>query len=98
MVRRGLCSLRTLRRGGRGAARVMAADLDGSGVTVNLLLPAAPPRPGWSPTTLRPRYVRRCSTRAVMGPPIVWLRSPAAAGVHDQRIVATEFEEWLARR
>lgn len=35
---------------------------------------------------------------AVMGPPIVWLASAAAAGVHDQRIVAIEFEDWLARR
>ena len=29
---------------------------------------------------------------AVMGPPIVWLASPAAAGVHDERIVAVGFE------
>jgi hypothetical protein len=29
---------------------------------------------------------------AIMGPPIVWLASPGAAGLHDQRIVATEFE------
>jgi gluconate 5-dehydrogenase len=35
---------------------------------------------------------------SIMGPAIVWLASPAAEGVHDQRIVATEFEEWLARR
>jgi hypothetical protein len=35
---------------------------------------------------------------AVMGPPIVWLASPAAGGVHDERIVATEFDEWRARR
>ena len=27
---------------------------------------------------------------AVMGPPIVWLASPEAAGVHDRRSVATE--------
>jgi gluconate 5-dehydrogenase len=35
---------------------------------------------------------------AIMGPPIVWLASPRAAGVHDQRIVASRFEEWLAAR
>ena len=29
---------------------------------------------------------------AVMGPPIVWLASDQAAGVHDRRIVATEFD------
>ena len=28
---------------------------------------------------------------AVMGPPIVWLASDQATGVHDQRIVATDF-------
>jgi hypothetical protein len=26
-----------------------------------------------------------------MGPPIVWLASARSSGVHDQRIVATEF-------
>jgi gluconate 5-dehydrogenase len=35
---------------------------------------------------------------AIMGPPIVWLASNDATGVHDQRIVATEFADWLARR
>jgi hypothetical protein len=34
----------------------------------------------------------------VMGPPIVWLASDDAAGVHDERIVAVEFEHWLRRR
>ena len=33
-----------------------------------------------------------------MGPPIVWLCSEDARGVHDERLVATEFDEWLARR
>ena len=35
---------------------------------------------------------------AVMGPPIVWLASPAARDVHDERIVATGFEAWLTGR
>ncbi len=35
---------------------------------------------------------------AVMGPPIVWLASDKAAGVHDERIVAVEFEHWLRDR
>jgi hypothetical protein len=30
--------------------------------------------------------------------PIVWLASAAAAGVHDERIVATEFEGWRRGR
>jgi gluconate 5-dehydrogenase len=35
---------------------------------------------------------------AVMGPPIRWLCSPQAAGVHDERIVASEFDAWLSAR
>jgi hypothetical protein len=35
---------------------------------------------------------------AVMGPPIVWLASADAAGVHDERIVARDFDGWLAAR
>jgi hypothetical protein len=34
----------------------------------------------------------------VMAAPIRWLCSPAAEGVHDQRIVATGFGAWLAAR
>jgi hypothetical protein len=34
----------------------------------------------------------------VMGPPIVWLASDEAAGMHDERIVATEFDRWLRER
>jgi gluconate 5-dehydrogenase len=28
----------------------------------------------------------------------VWLASDEAAGVHDERIIATEFERWLRDR
>jgi gluconate 5-dehydrogenase len=33
-----------------------------------------------------------------MGPPIVWLASEEATAVHDERIVASEFEAWLRER
>jgi gluconate 5-dehydrogenase len=33
-----------------------------------------------------------------MGRPIVWLASKEAQGVHDERIIATDFDDWLARR
>jgi hypothetical protein len=45
-----------------------------------------------------PEARERLLDPAIMGPPIVWLASPAAAGIHDQRIVAAEFEQWLAAR
>jgi hypothetical protein len=33
-----------------------------------------------------------------MGPPIAWLASAEASGVTDERIVATEFSQWLSGR
>jgi gluconate 5-dehydrogenase len=33
-----------------------------------------------------------------MGPPIVWLASDEAEGIHDERIIATDFDAWLAQR
>jgi hypothetical protein len=33
---------------------------------------------------------------SIMGPPIVWLASEQAAHVHDQRILATTFSDWLS--
>lgn len=75
----------------------MAADLRGTGVTVNLLLPGGPTVTGMLPLDAVPEG-RTYLDPAVMGPPIVWLASAAADGVHDERIVAVEFERWLRER
>src|SRR2546430_22840 len=53
---------------------------------------------GMVPDELDDEARSRLLDPAIMGPPIVWLASAEAGGVHDERIVATEFEEWLARR
>ena len=78
-------------------SRVMAADLVGSPITVNLLLPGGATDTGMIPDDTPAQTRSRLLAPAIMGPPIVWLASPGAAGVHDQRIVATEFPHSLAR-
>ncbi len=78
-------------------ARVMAADLDGTPVTANILLPGGATETGMVPDDVPAEIRTRLLDPAVMGPPIVWLASAEADGVHDQRIVATEFDEWRAR-
>ena len=98
MVRRGFVPYGPSGAAVEALARVMAADLQGSGVTVNLLLPGGATETGMIPDDVPDDVRAALRDPAVMGPPIVWLASPAADGVHDQRIVATEFEEWLARR
>jgi NAD(P)-dependent dehydrogenase (short-subunit alcohol dehydrogenase family) len=98
MVRRGFVPYGPSGAAVEALARVMAADLEGSGVTVNLLLPGGATETGMIPDDVPDDVRAALRDPAVMGPPIVWLASPAADGVHDQRIVATEFEDWLARR
>jgi NAD(P)-dependent dehydrogenase (short-subunit alcohol dehydrogenase family) len=92
----------TMRRGGftpygpsRAAtdalSHIMAADLAGTGIDVNLLLPGGATRTGMTPDSA-PEAVRAgWLDPAIMGPPICWLASGASDGITDQRIVATDF-------
>jgi gluconate 5-dehydrogenase len=74
-------------------SRVMAADLAHSPITVNLLLPGGATDTGMIPDDIPAEARSRLLSPSIMGPPIVWLASPRAAGVHDERIVATEFPQ-----
>ena len=79
-------------------ARAMAADLAGTSVTANILLPGAATATGMVPDDIDDGIRARLLDPSVMGPPIVWLASPEAAGVHDERIVACDFADWLGAR
>src|SRR6201996_6931235 len=96
MVRRGFVPYGPSPAGAEALSRIMAADLDGTGVTVNLLLPGGATRTGMLPpgAEARPGVLEP----EIMGPPIVWLASAAADGVSNERIVATEFGDWLRQR
>lgn len=94
MTRAGFVPYGPSRAGAEALSRIMAADLSGSAITVNLLLPGGPTLTGMVPDEHRPAGVEFLDP-AIMGPPIVWLASSQAAGLHDERIVATQFEAWL---
>lgn len=92
MVRTGFVPYGPAGAGVEALSRVMAADLAGGPVTVNTLLPGGATRTGMVPDDAPAEVQARLLDPAVMGPPIVWLASDRAAGVHDRRIVASEFD------
>jgi NAD(P)-dependent dehydrogenase (short-subunit alcohol dehydrogenase family) len=98
MTRRGFVPYGPSGAGVEALSRVMAADLAGTSVTVNILLPGGATATGMVPDDAAPEVVATLLDPAIMGPPIVWLASREAEGVHDQRIVATSFDTWLAQR
>jgi gluconate 5-dehydrogenase len=96
MHRAGFVPYGPSRAGSEALSRIMAADLRGTGVTVNLLLPGGATATGMLPESVPEG--RELLDPAVMGPPIVWLASDQAAGLHDERIVAVDFDRWLRDR
>ena len=77
MVRRGFVPYGPSGAAVEALSRVMAADLADSPVTVNLLLPGGATDTGMVPDDTPAEARERLLDPAVMGPPIVWLASPA---------------------
>jgi len=98
MIRRGFVPYGPAGAAVEAFARVMAADLAGSPVAANILLPGGATATGMVPDDIDETVRARLLDPSVMGPPIVWLASPAAAGVHGERIVARDFTDWLNAR
>jgi gluconate 5-dehydrogenase len=98
MRRLGFVPYGPARAGAEALSRIMAADLEGSGVTVNLLLPGGATATGMIPDDFPAEQRAHLLDPAVMAAPIRFLCSPEAAGVHDERVVATDFAAWLAAR
>ncbi|HET9893395.1 MAG TPA: SDR family oxidoreductase [Streptosporangiaceae bacterium] len=98
MTRRGFVPYGPSGAAAEALARVMAADLAGTPVTANILLPGGATATGMIPDEIGAAQRASLLDPAIMGPPIVWLASPAAAGVHDERIVARDFGDWLRAR
>ncbi|WP_225732067.1 MULTISPECIES: SDR family NAD(P)-dependent oxidoreductase [unclassified Nocardia] len=94
MLRAGFAPYGPSRAGTESLSRIMAAELADTPVRVNILLPGSATRTGMFPDEV-PDGLPVLEPE-VMGPSIVWLASDAAAEVHNERITAMSFEEWLA--
>ena len=95
MRRRGFTPYGPSRAATDALSHIMAADLAGTGIDVNLLLPGGATRTGMAPDSVPQDSRLTWLDPAIMGPPIVWLASQASDGVTDQRIIATEFADQL---
>jgi NAD(P)-dependent dehydrogenase (short-subunit alcohol dehydrogenase family) len=95
MTRRGFIPYGPSGAAVEALAQVMAADLADTAVDANILLPGGATATGMIPDELGDELGANLLDPAIMGPPIVWLASPDAAGVRDQRIVARNFDDWL---
>ena len=68
----------------------LSADLKGSGITCNVLVPG-----GMTNTPLVGDHVRRPRKMLqppIMVPPLLWLVSDAAAGVNGRRFIAADWD------
>lgn len=73
------------------ASAVWATELAGTGITVNVLIPGGPtdtPFIGAGASWPRDQMLRP----AIMGPPLAWLLSDAAAGCTGRRIIAARWD------
>jgi NAD(P)-dependent dehydrogenase (short-subunit alcohol dehydrogenase family) len=97
MTRAGFVPYGPSRAGAESLSLIMAADLRETPVTVNMLLPGGATRTGMVPDE-HAAGLRNLLEPEIMAPPIAWLASAEASGVTGERIVATEFEQWLDDR
>ena len=98
MTRRGFVPYGPSGAAVEALARVMAADLASTPIRANILLPGGATATGMIPADMPGELRAGLLDPAVMGPPVVWLASAAGAAVHDERIIASEFDHWLAAR
>jgi NAD(P)-dependent dehydrogenase (short-subunit alcohol dehydrogenase family) len=94
MLREGYILYGTSKAAAEAATAVMAADLSGTGVTANVLVPG-----GMTDTRIVPDAAVADRSRLlrpeIMAPPLLWLVSDAAAGVTGRRFLAVHWDTAL---
>jgi NAD(P)-dependent dehydrogenase (short-subunit alcohol dehydrogenase family) len=78
--------------------KIWAQDLEGSGITVNMLLPGGAVETGMIPPEVSDNVRKAFLRPEVIVSPVLWLASEQADGVTGQRIIATEWSPELAEK
>src|SRR5712692_6498343 len=94
MLREGYVLYGASKAAAEAATAVMSADLTGTGVTANVLVPG-----GMTDTRIVPDAAVADRSRLlrpeIMAPPLLWLVSDAAAGVTGRRFLAVHWDSSL---
>jgi NAD(P)-dependent dehydrogenase (short-subunit alcohol dehydrogenase family) len=96
MRRRGFVPYGPSRAGAEALSLIMVEDMRPFGVTVNMVLPGGATVSGMIPDELPDDARGHLLPAEVMGPPAVFLASDEAGGLTGERIVAKDFDRWLA--
>ncbi len=103
MKRKGFVPYGPSRAGAESLSHIMAEDLAGCGVTVNILLPGGATDTGMlpeefraNPELWRAKFGVGLLRPDVMAEPTLFLCSDESKGVHDERIIAKDFQQWKA--
>src|SRR3954454_11448532 len=100
MKRKGFVPYGPSRAATESLSYIMAEDLKEFGVSVNMLLPGGATVTGMIPDEVR-RELKGNSQLLkpeIMAKPIVFLASEQSEGITGERLVATEFDNWLKER
>ncbi len=100
MKRKGFVPYGPSRAATESLSYIMAKDLKEYGIMVNMLLPGGATTTGMIPDEVRKEIESKFQLLdpRVMAEPIVFLASAAAEGITGERVVATDFKDWLLKR
>src|SRR3984957_20415679 len=92
MRRRGFSSYGPSKAALESETIIWAQDLEGTGVTVNALLPGGATLTGMVPQTVSEKAKSTLLDPSIVVPPLLWLVSPEADGMTGRRLVATKWQ------
>jgi NAD(P)-dependent dehydrogenase (short-subunit alcohol dehydrogenase family) len=74
---------------------IWAQELEGTGITLNVLLPGGATDTGMIPDSFPEEQRKKLIDPAITGPPAVFLASEAAYKINGQRLIAVEWKDSL---
>ena len=95
MYRKGNAPYGPSKAGHEALVATMAQELEGSGVTANVLTPGGGTNTNLIPRDASPEYRAALIKPEVMQAPVVWLASAASDGFNGRRIIAARWDEAL---